>query len=376
MRFATVRRFLFQVHMWVGLVLGLLLVIIGLTGSVLVYDEDIQHWLQPVPHASSTGAPVSLDRLIAVAREATGRERGQVQIVMPEQSAEAVTVRFGQFSRMSSGEGRGPAPVDVFVDPVSATVISQRTPTPMPVFGVMHQLHGSLLMAREGRQAVGWLGVAMLALGVSGLVLWWPKRGQWKYAFIVRRSAKGLRFHRELHGMLGIWTFIVFMMVSFSGVAIVFPQTINAMTGGAPLPVRARGVPEVEPLRGAQRIGADQAAKLALAAVPESELRSVTLPARPNQAVSVGLAKYGSMNAGAVIDPWRGTVLQVRDPSTTFMGWQRPLHDGTVGGIWRFLVFLSGLLPAVFVFTGVVMWAKKRKARLSMGAPLAEGASS
>ncbi len=375
MRFATVRNILFQVHMWVGLVLGLLLVIIGLSGSLLVYDEDFQHWMQPVPHVSGTGMPASLDRLIAAARDASGRERGQVQVVMPETSGEAVTIRFGQFSRMQGGERRGPAPVDVFVDPVSATVISQRTPTPMPIFGIAHQLHGSLLMAREGRQAVGWLGVAMLALGVSGLVLWWPKRGQWKYAFIVRRSAKGLRFHRELHAMLGIWTFIVFMVVSFSGVAIVFPQSINAMTGGAPLPVRARGVPEVEPLRGAARIGADEAAKLALAAVPESELRSVTLPAKANQAVSVGLAKYGSMNAGAVIDPYRGTVIQVRDPSTTFMGWQRPLHDGTVGGIWRFLVFLSGLLPAVFVFTGVVMWAKKRKARLSMGAPLAEGAT-
>ena len=55
----------------------------------------------------------------------------------------------------------------------------------------------------------GWLGVAMLALGVTGLVLWWPKRGQWKYAFLVRRTAKGLRFHRELHAATGIWIFVV-----------------------------------------------------------------------------------------------------------------------------------------------------------------------
>ncbi len=376
MRFATIRRVLFQVHMWAGLVLGIVLVLLGLSGSVLVYDEDIQHWLQPVPHVSSTGATASLDRLVASARETAEGRRGPVQVILPEQAGEAATVRIGQFSRMRAGEGHGPAPVDVFVDPVTAQVVGQRMPTPMPVFGMLHQLHGSMLMGREGRIFIGWMGVAMLALGVSGLVLWWPKRGQWKYAFIVRRTAKGLRFHRELHAMLGIWTFIVFMVVSFSGVAIVFPQTINAMTGGAPLPVRTRGVPEVEPMRGVQRLGADDAAKLALAAVPESELRSVTLPARPNQAISVALTKFGGMNAGSVIDPYRASVMQVRDPSTTFMGWQRPLHDGTVGGIWRFLVFLSGLLPAVFVFTGVVMWAKKRKARIAMGAPLTEGATS
>ena len=63
-------------------------------------------------------------------------------------------------------------------------------------------------MGRDGRTFVGWLGVAMLVLGLTGLVLWWPKRGQWKYAFFVRRTATGLRFHRELHAATGIWIFV------------------------------------------------------------------------------------------------------------------------------------------------------------------------
>jgi uncharacterized iron-regulated membrane protein len=32
--------------------------------------------------------------------------------------------------------------------------------------------------------------------------------------------------------------------------------------------------------------------------------------------------------------------------------------------LWRILVFLSGLLPSLFVTTGIVMWVKKRRARV------------
>ena len=60
----------------------------------------------------------------------------------------------------------------------------------------------------------------------------------------------------------------------------------------------------------------------------------------------------------------------MRDPSESFMAWQRPVHQGLLGPVWRFLVFLSGFLPAIFVFTGVVMWLKKRQNRMSMSAPM------
>src|SRR3546814_4659864 len=84
------------------------------------------------------------------------------------------------------------------------------------------------MLGRDGRSIVGWLGIAMLVLGSSGLVIWWPKSGQWKAAFMVRRTAKGLRLHRELHGMVGIWSLVIFMVVSFTGVYLGFPQQTAA----------------------------------------------------------------------------------------------------------------------------------------------------
>ena len=44
----------------------------------------------------------------------------------------------------------------------------------------------------------------------------------------------------------------------------------------------------------------------------------------------------------------------------------RPVHQGSLNGIWRLLVFLSGLAPALFVTTGIVMWLKKRRRHIPM----------
>jgi uncharacterized iron-regulated membrane protein len=385
MSFANVRRTLFTVHMWVGLILGVLLAALSLSGSLLVYDNEIANLIAPAPHATTAGQPLPLDMIASAARDAAAQKGvggGQIQIVLPKEEGDAVSVRLGGISPMGNmaganrdggprrdggqrrrregGEAGGPGGgLLVYVDPVSGSVLGTRKAVLPPILTFAHQLHGNFLMGRDGRiWAVGPMGIAMVILGLTGLVLWWPRRGQWKYAFFVRRTAKGLRFHRELHAAAGIWIFVVFMVVSISGVVIVWPQTFG-MPQFSRAPVLTEAV-------GDRVVGAQQAVNAAQAALPNAKLRSVTLPARPEQAISVNFLSNGAINASVLVDPYTAKVLQVRDPSESFMAWQRPLHQGSVGPIWRFLVFLSGLVPLLFVITGTIMWLKKRKRRVPM----------
>jgi uncharacterized iron-regulated membrane protein len=358
------RKFLFQCHMWIGLVLGLLLVALGLSGSVLVYDDVILDFLAPAPHATAQGAPLSLDQIIAAARAAT-TTRGPATVTPATEAGAPAIVRIGAAGR---GGARGAPATQIYVDPVSGAVLGSAPAVLPPILAFAHQLHGNFLMGQDGRRFVGYLGLAMVILGLSGLVLWWPKTGQWKNAFLVRRTAKGLRFHRELHGMLGIWMYVVFIAVSYSGMALAWPQ----LTG---MPVVSRTVPTVAPLVGAPEnsrgaIGADQAVALVKAQAPDMALRSVMVPQRPDQPITVSFFSHGAVNASAAVDPLRAQVMTLRDPSAQFMAWQRPVHQGLLGPVWRFLVFLSGFLPAIFVFTGVAMWLKKRQNRMAMSTPL------
>jgi len=394
MSFAAFRRVMFQVHMWVGLILGLLLAILGISGSILVYDNAVLDMM--APRAAATGTPLPLEKIAEVARATAGR--GQMQITLPREPGEAVSVRVtqpraGEGARQGRGErsaeGTGPrraaegqraAPqrqqaTQVFIDPVSGAVLGTQKAGLPPALMFVHQLHGNFLMGREGRQFVGWLGVAMLALGVTGLMLWWPKRGQWKYAFLVRRTAKGLRFHRELHAATGIWIFVVFMIVSFSGVVIAFPAAFGLAGGGqAGRPAfNLREGPQIEAMAGVPAIRAEDAIAMARETLPAATVTGITLPTRPDRTVMVNMEAKVGVGATVYIDPWRSKVVATRDMSGSVMAWQRPLHQGSgLGMIWQFLVFLSGLVPALFVFTGVVMWLKKRKRHIPMSAALTE----
>ena len=108
-------------------------------------------------------------------------------------------------------------------------------------------------------------------------------------------------------------------------------------------------------------------------AVPGLQARSVTIPAAPDQPITVGYVSNGAIAATVTVDPYRGTVLSVRDPSQSFLAWMRPVHQGTLGVVWKFLVFLSGLVPSLFLVTGLVMWWKKRQRHVPMSEPLPEG---
>src|ERR1051325_5322449 len=109
MSFATVRHTLFTVHMWVGLILGLLLAILGLSGSLLVYDETISDWISPPPRATTIGQPLPLSMITGIARDAAagqGLEMGGVQILVPQSKTDAVIVRFNGISPMGYQIGR------------------------------------------------------------------------------------------------------------------------------------------------------------------------------------------------------------------------------------------------------------------------------
>jgi uncharacterized iron-regulated membrane protein len=263
--------------------------------------------------------------------------------------------------------------VRTLIDPVSLKLAVWNRPASPDMIAIIRRLHGDLLMGRAGRFYVGWLGVAMLALGISGLVLWWPRQRRWRAAFMIKRGARGFRLYRDLHGAVGIWTFLLFMNMAFTGIYLVFPQTVRA--GITRLLPGGRAVHPVAVIadRAAARIDADRAAAVALAALPNARLLSITFPIRPGQPYRVSLAHAdddrGAPEAVATVDAASAALIGLTDPARYppaqfIVAWQVPLHFGKgLGWGWRVLVCFSGVLPALFAFTGISMWLLKRRAR-------------
>lgn len=396
----TFRYWLQQIHLWVGLVLLLPLVLMGITGAVLVYAHDIEHLLgQAGPAAVTPGEWRSPAEIVAAAQVANA-EPGRMPIAVrwPAEIGEPAAVRLsrpgmtgeqpqmrGTQQPVQQGPAQGAVPAvspfagsrQILIDPVSLQVLdSQQAMTGWVRF--FHDLHGHLFISGGlGRELVGWLGIAMLLLGTTGMIIWWPRSGQWRNAFTFRWKSRGARFHRDLHGAVGIWSLAIFMLVNFTGVYIAFPQQtgaiINAVWPGRDMRAAMFQARVERPQPGQQAIALDEAIALALSRAPDARFLNAFLPTRPDQALRIGLVRGvpedGTPGITVLIDPWRHSVIDVFDPKTfstgeTIIAWQRALHYGTgLGGIYKFLVFLSGVIIPIFAVTGTLMWWIKRRNR-------------
>ena len=362
-----------ELHLWLGLVLCLPLVAIGLSGSLLVYHAEIEAFLSPANQVTTQQAAPAEARppaeILAAAQAASPRGFQVAFLRLPSRAGEPALVGFAKPGASPRGGPR------LEIDPLTLEAAEPSETTAGGFMRAMHVLHGSLMIPGGlGREIVGWLGIVMLVLGLSGLVIWWPRRGRLRQALTVKWRAGPQRLNRDLHGATGIWSWLVFVVVSFSGAHIVFPQTFTAGYALV-LPDQSR---EEEPAPrgevaapGALDLAA--AAAIAVAALPEAEVRMARMPFRPGQSILVVMnrpeAAPGAPAITLDIDPSSGALLAVRDPAAMpaaerLAAWMRPLHEGQgLGPVWRLLVFLSGLLPALFSVTGIAFWLLRRRSR-------------
>ena len=369
------------VHLWVGLLLSIPFILIGVTGSIII-AMDVMTDYSP-PSAPARGEMHSMSDILAAAQKAVPEGWPVATINMPSRVGETAVVQVAlPRGRRPEGGGQNFVGMTVYVDPVSLKVLgSQERRRASPFRQVMTSTHIALMAPGSyGLQAVGFLGIAMTLFGVTGLVLWWPRRGQWRSAFGIKRGARGFRLNHDLHASVGFWSLIVFLIISISGVDLAFPVTFQNAVGKV-LPLKS-GLTQaqVDPaiantIRDKKALTADEAARVAAASIPNSRVVQVQVPPRPDGVYMVTLVPRPFDDAAPQISTFIGPgpeILDAVDPRNYSAGkqmllWLRTLHYGHgLGEIWRGLVFLSGFLPLLFAITGFRMWQLKRVQRRSL----------
>ncbi len=391
MSWNSFRNGLQTVHLWAGLVLSIPFILIGVTGSIIVLIDGVSDL--PIP-SITRGEPQSLQRIYEAAKSAAPAGWSVAALVLPSREGEAVGAQLQlPPGRRPAGGGQNFIGSTLYIDPVSLKILDNlERRRAGPFMRSLTSLHIALMVPGfYGVRIVGFMGLAMSLFGITGLVLWWPRRGQWRQAFWLKRGVKGFRWHRDLHGATGFWSLIVFMILSISGVYLAFPVTFQS-TVGSIVPVQS-GLTEVHvdqatiaSIPDKAAITPDDAVKLALAGVAHARVLSVQLPPDPGGIYMVALAPrpYGddAPQISAFIGP--GTeISDVVDPRSYSLAkrvlmWLRVLHYGNgLGVVWRALVFFAGFLPLLFAITGVRMWWLKRAQRRQViGVPEGAGALS
>lgn len=210
------RRVLFQVHLWMGIGLGLYVLMISVSGSAIVLRPQISRWFIPSEVASITATELKGDALEA--RIAEVYADFAVRIVVP--SSQDGRATYVVLERDGEEHTR-------FFDQFAGTDLGATYPWPVAATEWLTQLHDDLLMGRAGRKLNGWGGLLFLLMTVSGVMLWWQGTRRWKDGLLIRRqSPRG--FNWQLHSFLGFWSLLLMFAWGITGVYFAWPGPFDA----------------------------------------------------------------------------------------------------------------------------------------------------
>lgn len=91
------------------------------------------------------------------------------------------------------------------------------------------EFHDHLGMGRTGLLVNGLGSIAVLAMCVTGAILWWPGRTRWRRSLVLRRGVSARRFIFDLHNVLGIWLLLLIALWAVTGLYFAFPGPFNAL---------------------------------------------------------------------------------------------------------------------------------------------------
>jgi uncharacterized iron-regulated membrane protein len=343
-----VRRLFLQVHLVVGLLTGLYIIAVSFTGALLVWRTDLQRLTYPELFTPS-GAGV-------VAEPATVLE--SVRAAYPRHHVSGVDAPTTSRPTYLAYATQGPTFITILADPATGRVLGE-LPDSGPI-RVLQELHFNLLGGRRGRFINGLGAMALLAMCVTGVVIWWPRRHHWRLVI------------RDLHGAVGIWTFVFLAMWAVTGAAFAFPSTFRSLVGSfSPLTV-ARPRPSSSP-DGREALSWNDLIARARQLVPDQHVARVVLPSSERDPFLVMFSPSATRAAGATlrsiyVDQYSGDVLTEstgaqRTAGDIVMAWMAPLHVGNFAGTATKIVWtLAALAPTLLFVTGVVMWWPAAKA--------------
>lgn len=359
---------LWQLHSWLGLICGTGLLVVALSGSVLVFEDEFDALRRPsVYRAAPTAAGrLPFDALFTKAQQALP---GWKITDWDVPSDPHHTDRFRAFPPGDTKDIR-----KARIDPYTGELRGTPATYPQTLGGWLLILHTELFGGTAGAAAVGLFGTGLLLLGVSGV---WLHRGFWKNFLTLRWGRSTRLFFSDLHKMIGISSVAFNLTVGFTGAWWTCERVYGSLTRREPAvaePPAAASTP-FDPAQA--NVSLDALVTEAARRLPGFRLTSLSFPARQEGEITL----TGSV---ASVNPWRsgygshvsfivpgGALKEVRDIRRAGLGTQIydmfiPLHYGTFGGwLIKGLWCLGGLTPGTLALSGFLIWRARGRSRLN-----------
>ncbi len=352
-----------RIHWFIGLIAGLFLTIIGFTGAVMAFEDEIIDWLNPSLHvvqARSITNALPYSQLLPLLQNQL--EGQQINLLQTSQASTLVvgTAFKGQTERL-------------LVDATNAKVIGKVRGADF--FAFIRQIHRWLALPGRGngigRTVTGLCAASLVFLAISGILLGWKHRHN-KYAN-ESMNWKDRRRYSGWHVRYGLWIAPFLLWSALTGMWWSFDGYRSAVTFllGSREAKPATKITIENPIS-TEQLGASLDTVLSGF---KSDARRVllTLPRRADQPIRLRWLPVDAVHDraydeyqiapddGRILGQWKYEDARLADRFNQLI---EPLHTGTrLGWLMRIALFISSLSLPVFALTGLVMYLLRRKRR-------------
>lgn len=348
------RKAVFQVHLWSGVIVGLYIVAISISGSILVFETDLMDH-RPPARGSVKGVPIDYTKVVEAAQSAyPGESLASIDMRTDDRRTVTLVLKAGKQQRT------------VYVDAASGRVSGSYIQEKRHGFLLwVEDFHNELAGGSTGGVINGIGGAVLASLCITGIVIWWPGIKTWKRAVRVAWAARWVRVNFDLHSAIGFWTVIFVAVWGVTGAFFIFPQPIEKALGMFQSATPAK-ISTWQP--GQQLLPTAAYVNVAEREFGDAELAFLYMDVfRPQGQVTVFLSRNPAVSLTLLedivrMDPATGQVLQIEGTRR----WSIPeriamatysIHFGDFGGNFtKALWVILGLAPALLAATGYLMW--------------------
>lgn len=212
------RKVIFALHQWSGLLLGLYVTVVCVSGSVAVFRPDVNRALIP--------------RRVEEVRDARLAD-AELRAALAAQYPGYEIVRIGEARRPESlvyvTLARGGKEIERLADPYTGKVVGDPYPPAVRAIEWTVRLHDELLIGPVGRKVNGVAGALVAVLVVTGVVVWWPGTKRWPIGLVPSRRPSAPGAVWQLHAIVGIWCAALLGIWGVTGLYFGFPQPFEGL---------------------------------------------------------------------------------------------------------------------------------------------------
>lgn len=351
-------------HLWLGLASGIVVIIVGLTGCILVFETEIEDLTLSHLHAANPQKKEMLPPSVLWR---------SVKQALPDKKIHSVWYHGADHTAHFSLDSDSL----VYVNPYNAEIVAMVDHEDF--FHFILDGHTSLwLESKTGQAIVSYATLIFFVLLITGMVLWWPKKwnksGRDK-SFKIKWNAKFKRVNYDLHNVLGFYSLSIALVITITGLIMGFrwfSKSFYWLSSGGEQPaayVRSFSDTTLTNVP-ASMDNVDKAWKLGVEkiGVYNKDAIIVDFPEKASDPISLCTDMYNGSWRYVYLD--QHTLKQLPSTETQIAEldiakWLRrtnyALHVGAVGGMTtKILYFLASLICTSLPVTGFYVWWGKR----------------